>query len=103
MKLHGVPSFGFRIVMALFLVAALSGSRANLAAQSFRGGIRGEITDAHGLHVAGAKVIARNLATSETREVTGDAEGEYFFLELPAGQYEVSAVAPGLQEYRQGA
>ncbi len=102
MKLQGVLSFGLRIAMALFVVAALSGWSANLAAQSFRGGIRGEITDAHGLRVAGAKVIARNLATSETREVTGDAEGEYFFLELPAGQYEVSAVAPGLQEYRQG-
>ena len=102
MKLQGVLSFGLRIAMALFVVVALSGSRANLAAQSFRGGIRGEITDAHGLRVAGAKVVARNLATSETREVTGDAEGEYFFLELPAGQYEVSAVAPGLQEYRQG-
>ena len=102
MKLQGALSFGLRIVMALFFVTALSGSRANLAAQSFRGGIRGEITDAHGLHVAGAIVIARNLATSETREVTGDAEGEYFFLELPVGQYEVSAVARGLQEYRQG-
>jgi len=88
--------------MALFFIVAFSGSRANLAAQSFRGGIRGEITDAHGLHVPGAKVIARNLATGDTREVTGDAGGEYFFLELPAGQYEVSAVAPGLQEFRQG-
>lgn len=102
MKLQGVLSFGLQIAMALFVFAALSGSRANLAAQSFRGGIRGEITDAHGLHIAGAMVIARNLATSETREVTGGAEGEYFFLELPSGQYEVSAVAPGLQEYRQG-
>jgi len=54
----------------------------------------------HGLPVAGAKVIARNLGTSETREVTADAEGEYRFLELPAGEYEVSAVAPGLQEAR---
>src|SRR5271157_6325719 len=101
MKLQVVLSFGLRIVMALFFIAALSGSPANLAAQSFRGGIRGEITDAHGLHVPGAKVIARNLATSETREVTADAEGEYRFLELPAGQYEVSAMATGLQEYRQ--
>ena len=102
MRLQAVLSIGLRIVMALFFIAAFSGLRANLSAQSFRGGIRGEITDAHGLHVPGAKVIARNLATSDTREVTGDAEGEYFFLELPAGQYEVSAVAPGLQEYRQG-
>jgi hypothetical protein len=102
MKLRSVFSLGIRIGITLLFVVALSGSRANLAAQSFRGSIRGEVTDAHGLHVPGAKVIARNLATSETREVTGDAEGEYRFLELPAGQYEVSAVATGLQEYRQG-
>jgi len=47
-----------------------------------------------------AKVTARNLGTSETREVTADAEGEYRFVELPAGEYEVSALAPGLQEAR---
>jgi outer membrane receptor protein involved in Fe transport len=71
-----------------------------VAAQSFRGAIRGEITDAHGLPVPGAKVTARNLGTSETREVSADADGEYRFLELPAGEYEVSAVAQGLQEAR---
>ncbi len=102
MKLRSVFSIGFRIAVILNFVVAFSSSRANLAAQSFRGSIRGDITDARGLHVAGAKIVARNLATSETREVTGDAGGEYRFLELPAGQYEVSAVAPGLQEFRQG-
>jgi Carboxypeptidase regulatory-like domain len=68
------------------------------AGQSFRGAIRGEVLDAHGLHVAGAKVVARNLGTSETREVTADADGEYRFLELPAGEYEVSAMASGFEE-----
>jgi hypothetical protein len=102
MKLPSVVSIGFRVATVLVFVAAFSGSRGNLVAQSFRGSIRGEITDARGLQVAGAIVTARNLATSETREVTGDAEGEYRFLELPAGQYEVSAVATGLQEFRQG-
>jgi len=29
--------------------------------------------------------------------VSADAEGEYRFLELPAGEYEVSAVAPGFR------
>jgi len=69
----------------------------NTAAQSFRGGIRGEITDAHGLPVAGAKVIARNLGTSETREVTADAEGEYRFWNFPRENTRFSAVAPGLR------
>jgi hypothetical protein len=84
----------------LFVSIVVAGTHAELAAQSFRGGIRGEVTDAHGLHVAGAKVVARNLATSETREVTADADGNFRFVELPAGEYEVSAVATGLEEVR---
>lgn len=71
-----------------------------IAAQSFRGSIRGEVTDAHGLHVVGASVVARNLGTSETREISSDSQGEYRFVELPAGDYEVSAVATGFAEVR---
>jgi len=100
MNLRGVAFLGLRSGVVFLLVLLSSGNFANVGAQSFRGGIRGEITDAHGLRVAGAKVIARNLGTSETREVSADADGEYRFLELPAGEYEVSAVAPGLQESR---
>src|SRR5258708_5597552 len=69
-------------------------------AQSFRGSIRGTITDAHSLAIPAAKITARNLGTSETREVTSDSEGVYFFLELPTGEYEVAAIAPGFQEVR---
>ncbi|HKM66942.1 MAG TPA: TonB-dependent receptor [Candidatus Acidoferrum sp.] len=98
MNLRNAFSMALRLVLVSFVVLLLQENSANLAAQSFRGGIRGEITDAHGLHVAGAKVVARNLGTSETREVTADAEGEYRFLELSAGEYEVSAMATGLQE-----
>ena len=95
----GVVS-GLRLGLVFLFVLLLKGNSTDVAAQSFRGAIRGEITDAHGLPVAGAKVITRNLGTSETREVTADAEGEYRFVELPAGEYEVSAMAPGLQEAR---
>jgi len=100
MNLRSAVALGLRLGLVFLFVLLLNEQFGNTAAQSFRGGIRGEITDAHGLPVAGAKVIARNLGTSETREVTADAEGEYRFLELPAGEYEVSAVAPGLQEAR---
>lgn len=80
--------------LALLLLFSSTASRG----QSFRGGIRGSILDAHSLPVAGAKVTARNLGTSETREVTSDSDGTYLFLELPAGEYEVSSIAPGFQE-----
>ncbi len=91
-------SLGLRLLFLFLLSLILSGSAALLSAQSFRGAIRGEVTDAHGLHVAAAKVVARNLGTSETREVTADDMGEYRFLELPAGEYEVSAMATGFEE-----
>jgi hypothetical protein len=89
--------------LALALLALLVGSSIaapSSNAQSFRGSIRGRIADAHSLAVPGAKITARNLGTSETREVTSDSEGVYFFLELPTGEYEVAAIAPGFQEVR---
>jgi hypothetical protein len=95
-------AFAVRLSRRWVLLAAIVFATAvnNLAAQSFRGEIRGEVTDAHGLHVAGAKIVARNLGTSETREVTADSDGLYRFLELSAGEYEVSAIASGFEEVR---
>jgi hypothetical protein len=83
----------------ILLVLAL-GSASGAFGQSFRGSIRGEVTDAQGLHIAGAQVVARNLGTSETRGVSADTEGDYRFVELPAGDYEVSAMAGGFEEVR---
>jgi len=100
MKVRDGVILGLRLRLLFLVVFFLNARAGYLSAQSFRGSIRGEIIDAHGLHVGGAKVVARNLGTSESREVTTDAEGEYRFLELPAGEYEVSAVAPGLEEAR---
>jgi hypothetical protein len=100
MKARSGFSIGIQGIWFLMLAAVLSGGVERLQAQSFRGAIRGQVTDPHGLHVVGAKVVARNLGTSESREVTADADGEYRFLELPAGEYEVSAVASGFEEVR---
>jgi hypothetical protein len=84
----------------LALLTGFSIAAPSSIAQSFRGSVRGSITDAHSLVIPGAKITARNLGTSETREVTSDSEGVYFFLELPTGEYEVAAMAPGFQEVR---
>jgi len=98
MNFINVFSKALRFVLFVLLFLSLNVFPSTLKAQSFRGSIRGEITDAHGLRVANAKVTVRNLASSETRIVTADAEGEYRFVELPAGEYEISAAAPGFQD-----
>jgi hypothetical protein len=85
----------------LFVITILIAAGSPAFAQSYRGGIRGAVTDSSGGTIAGAKVTARNLGTSETREVTSDTDGTYMLLELPAGAYEVSAIAPGFQVFRQ--
>ncbi len=100
MNLRTASSLGSRFLFLFLLGLAFFHSNTRLSAQSFRGTIRGEVTDSQGLHIADAKVIARNLGTSETREVTSDDQGEYRFLELSAGDYEVSAVATGFEEVR---
>ena len=98
MRLRSATSFGLRFALASFLLFLSSGIFSTVHAQSFRGAIRGEVTDAKDLRVAAAKVTARNLSTSETREITADESGEFRFVELPAGNYEISAMAPGFQE-----
>src|SRR5277367_1426237 len=100
MKVAKTSRLRFRLLFFFLLALALFDRNTPLLAQSFRGAIRGEVTDAPGLAIADAKVIARNLGTSETREVTADNQGEYRFLELSAGDYEVSAVATGFEEVR---
>src|SRR6266576_3035445 len=66
------------------------------AAQSFRGSIRGKVTDPSGSVIANAKVSARNTGTGLTREATTSDDGAYVLAELPAGIYTVTAQAAGL-------
>jgi hypothetical protein len=100
MNIHIVRSFRTIRLASLALAAAFLLAAPISFGQSFRGSIRGAITDAHSLAIPSSKITARNLGTSETREVTSDSEGVYFFLELPTGEYEVAAIAPGFQEVR---
>jgi hypothetical protein len=65
-------------------------------AQSFRGTIRGRVTDPNGSVIAGAKVIAKNIGTGLQREATTGQDGAYVLAELPAGEYTVKAEAAGL-------
>lgn len=65
-------------------------------AQSFRGSIRGTVTDPSGSVIAGAKVSAKNIGTGQQREADTGADGGYVLAELPAGEYTVTVESAGL-------
>ncbi len=65
-------------------------------AQSFRGSIRGTVTDPSGGVLPNAKVTARNIATGLQREASTGPDGGYVIAELPAGEYTVTAQAAQL-------
>jgi hypothetical protein len=67
-----------------------------LLAQSYRGSIRGRVSDASGGALAGAKITAKSGATGLVRETVTGADGAYVLAELPAGQYVVMTETAGL-------
>jgi Carboxypeptidase regulatory-like domain/TonB-dependent Receptor Plug Domain/TonB dependent receptor len=67
-----------------------------LLAQSYRGSIRGKVSDPSGELVAGAKVTAKSAGTGIIRGTITGADGAYVLAELPAGEYVVLADSTGL-------
>src|SRR5450631_2858402 len=65
-------------------------------AQSFRGSIRGTVTDPSGSVIAGAKITIKNINNGLQREATTGQDGAYVLAELPAGEYTVRAESAGL-------
>src|SRR4029077_16814137 len=86
----------FAAVLALFSFS-FTASIAN--AQSTGGRIRGTVTDASGGAVAGAKVALINEGTNIAREAQTSSNGEYLFLEVPVGTYEVDVTQTGFKKY----
>ncbi|HET6932419.1 MAG TPA: carboxypeptidase regulatory-like domain-containing protein [Candidatus Acidoferrum sp.] len=70
-----------------------------LNAQSTGGRVRGTVTDASGGAVAGVKVSLVNTATNISRESVTSATGEYLFLEVPVGGYEIDINQTGFKKY----
>ncbi|HYL64616.1 MAG TPA: carboxypeptidase-like regulatory domain-containing protein [Candidatus Methylomirabilis sp.] len=86
----------------LFLsVLSLTLSLASLpaSAQSTGGRIRGTVSDPSGASIAAATVTLVNEATHATRDAQSGANGEYVFVEVPVGSYEIDVAQAGFKKF----
>ena len=70
-----------------------------LAAQNLSGKFSGTIYDPSGGAVPDAIVILINHNANKMDMTTSDSEGNFNFLGLPAGKYELKVMKPGFAEY----
>ncbi|HVS87828.1 MAG TPA: carboxypeptidase regulatory-like domain-containing protein [Candidatus Acidoferrum sp.] len=89
---HSILSF---LVLAMGLLLAAPSADA----QSTGGRIRGTVTDPSGGAVATATISLINEATHATRQVQSGENGEYIFIEVPVGSYEINATLQGFKKY----
>ena len=75
----------------LFILCASSPS----PAQTIYGSVVGRVVDKSGAIVTGATVTLRSLETAERRRMTTDNQGDYQFVNLPAGSYRIEVEKTG--------
>src|SRR5581483_10947848 len=75
--------------MVLLMATALFGQSA---------AIQGQVTDQSGAVIPGATITVTNTATSVSQTTKTDSSGNYRVPALPAGTYDVSIQASGLQK-----
>jgi len=88
----------------VMLFLALLGSSFSLfnptgSAQSTGGRVRGTVTDASGGAVGEVTVRLVNTATNVTREAVTSPTGEYLFLEVPVGAYQIEISQSGFKKF----
>src|SRR5438105_4897651 len=89
-------TLGIALAACCFLlIASLLGTRTN--AQLAGATLSGVVSDQSGGAVAGAKVVIKNVATGDIREVATNADGLYSAPNLLPGNYEVTVTANGFQ------
>jgi len=80
-----------------FLLIALAAVCA--PAQTFQGGVRGQVADQGGAVVPDVKVTLINQATSEQRATLSNESGEYAFTAVNPGTYALRAEAPSFKKF----
>jgi Carboxypeptidase regulatory-like domain/TonB-dependent Receptor Plug Domain len=91
-----------RIFLAI-LLAALGALTGRTALAEDDASIAGDVLDASGAGIEGAKVIIKNLETGTQRELSTDQAGRFHAPSLAVGRYEVTAEKDGFRsEQRTG-
>jgi len=60
--------------------------------------LSGTVTSASGAPIANARLVLKNIATSDTRSFTANGDGTYVVASLLPGTYEITASAPGFED-----
>jgi hypothetical protein len=68
-------------------------------AQTYRGSIRGTVTDQAGAVIVNAAVKVTNLETNEARTAASDGEGEYALSSLAPGRYSVEISSANFKSF----
>jgi hypothetical protein len=90
---------GTRICLLAVAVLALLAGAQSAGAQSTGGRIRGTVSDPSSGAVTAAKVTLISEATNVVREAETNATGEYLFIEVPVGSYEIDVNQTGFKKY----
>ena len=86
--------------VASFLVLGLLLTPAAYAQLASQTALVGTVSDAGGLVLPGASVVAVNVGTSETYEATTNAEGDYYIQFVKPGKYDISVTVNGFQTFK---
>ncbi|HXH05764.1 MAG TPA: carboxypeptidase-like regulatory domain-containing protein [Vicinamibacterales bacterium] len=84
--------------LVLFAAALVAGAAAPSGAQTFTGGLRGEVRDPSGV-LPGAAVTLINEETGVSRETTTNEVGQYSFPAVVPGVYTIRVSLPGYKTY----
>jgi len=86
------------VLLCLLAIGSFPGV-ISTSAQSTGGRIRGTVTDPSGGAVTGAKLVLTNEANGTQRDTQSGASGEYIFLEMPVGSYQIEVSQQGFKKY----
>jgi hypothetical protein len=84
MRNEGTMMSTYRTLLLLIILLTIVSFA---SAQTYRGSIRGTLTDSNGAVIWEVRVSATNLATGEVRTAVSNEDGEYALSSLVPGRY----------------
>ena len=95
-----VSQFHSFLRLAMLFITLAAATIAPLAkAQSTGGRVRGTVADSSGAAISGATIALINEATNVSRDTVSGSNGEYVFLEVQVGTYNVEVTQQGFKKY----